>query len=340
MPVMTYSNAGAATTTPGSSDTYDLGSAALEWRRFFLGDQTDALQFGIAQDIALGRVAANILGLASGDSFRIASDGQLQISSDVALLRGAADRLDLASGDTLRLLAGILDLGSDVQLSRSAANVLALAAGDRLDLLGGLLNLGDAAADPTAAGEVRRNSADVKVYSNGAVRNLSDVHAEAHGVGQHTDVAREFFVPRPTRHTGSEQPHGQHGAIRAVDLATTLLSYEFRLPDDYVSGLTVEACFYSGASALNMYWKWGIDIGADGEAHNTHILTTGFATVTVGGTNILDVEGHSDAPDFAGTVAAGDYIGVNIERDGAHASDTIGGDINFIGLRVSYTGHQ
>lgn len=103
MAVATYANFGAITTVPGSADTYDLGSVDREWRRLYLGAQTDALQFGIGQDAILGRLAADVLGLAGGDSFRIPTDGQLQFGTDVVLTRGAADRLDLAAGDRLRL---------------------------------------------------------------------------------------------------------------------------------------------------------------------------------------------------------------------------------------------
>lgn len=103
MPVISYENTGAATTVPGQADTYDLGSLVAEWRRMYLGNQADALQFGIAQDIVLGRVAADILGLGAGDTLRIAADGGLEFGSDVRLTRGGPNRLDLAAGDTLAL---------------------------------------------------------------------------------------------------------------------------------------------------------------------------------------------------------------------------------------------
>lgn len=99
--IITYSNQGSVTTLPYAADSADLGSADREWRRSYFGDQINALQFGLLQDVILGRIAADILGLGAGDSFRVPTDGGVEFGSDVRLVRGAANRLDLASGDSL-----------------------------------------------------------------------------------------------------------------------------------------------------------------------------------------------------------------------------------------------
>jgi hypothetical protein len=101
MPVLSYANTGAGTTVPGTADVEDLGSVDAEWRRLYLGAQLDAILFGIAQDVGLGRAAADVLALLAGDSLRLAADGGLEFGTDVRLVRGAADRLHLASGDSL-----------------------------------------------------------------------------------------------------------------------------------------------------------------------------------------------------------------------------------------------
>lgn len=66
-----------------------------------------------ALDIQLSRGGANRLNLASGDSFRLATDGstgalQFGASGDAQLFRGAANRLDLASGDSFNIVLGDL----------------------------------------------------------------------------------------------------------------------------------------------------------------------------------------------------------------------------------------
>lgn len=69
MAIVTYQSIGAVTTVPAAADTYDLGSTDREWRRLFMGDETDAIQFGLGQGITLGRLAAAVLGLAAGQGF-------------------------------------------------------------------------------------------------------------------------------------------------------------------------------------------------------------------------------------------------------------------------------
>lgn len=105
MPVLTYRNAGTGTTTPGTPDVEDLGSVDREWRRLFLGDQADALRLGIAQDVNLGRGAADRLDLATGDSLRVVN-GDVSPGSDgvgnlgTALLRWLAIRgVSITAGD-------------------------------------------------------------------------------------------------------------------------------------------------------------------------------------------------------------------------------------------------
>jgi hypothetical protein len=77
--IITYGNQGAVTTLPYASDLADLGSVDREWRRLYLGAQADALLFGIAQDVGLGRGAANRLDLLSGDSLAPAVDNNANL---------------------------------------------------------------------------------------------------------------------------------------------------------------------------------------------------------------------------------------------------------------------
>ena len=134
-----------------SGDTM-TGHLTLEGEMRFAGA-------GAAPDVALQRLSANILDLATGDLLRLNGagvqlegaashvflrGGQVQMGAagsgaDVVLERGAANRLDLGAGDTLRLVAGILDLGVDVQLLRGAANRMDVASGDQLRVVNGRL---------------------------------------------------------------------------------------------------------------------------------------------------------------------------------------------------------
>ena len=53
---------------PDSADARDIGSAAREWRTAYIGE-AGGVYFGLAQDILLSRLAADVLGVAAGDGF-------------------------------------------------------------------------------------------------------------------------------------------------------------------------------------------------------------------------------------------------------------------------------
>ena len=60
------------------------------------------IAIGSSGDVLISRGAANRLDLASGDSFRIATDGSLQFGSDSAIIRNAASDIGTATGDRFR----------------------------------------------------------------------------------------------------------------------------------------------------------------------------------------------------------------------------------------------
>jgi hypothetical protein len=122
----------AADLLPSADATQQIGSSALRMVVYYASNgyrvygaasdsdattllQSAALHFGAGGatpvDVSLSRGAADVLALATGDTFNIVS-GALTIGTiggtEVSLSRGAADRLDLASGDSLNLVAGNL----------------------------------------------------------------------------------------------------------------------------------------------------------------------------------------------------------------------------------------
>lgn len=99
----------------------------------------NCLYFGDgADDATLTRAAANVLGLGSGDTFRIATDGALEFGTDVSLARVAANILGIASGDYLRIPAlGRIEFdGPPTYIGVGMLGDLALVAGTSLSLTG------------------------------------------------------------------------------------------------------------------------------------------------------------------------------------------------------------
>ena len=105
----------------------------------------------------------------------------------------------------------------------------------------------------------------------------------------------------------------------------------FMLPMDYVSGLTI-AVLLDAQFSGNIYGKHTNSHGAAGEAFSTHDNSIAASAVALSALQTNEV--YSLTPT---NVAAGDYFFMYFERQGAHANDTIGGQVNFFGWIVSYT---
>ncbi len=75
----------------------------------------------VEEDIELSRIAANILGLAAGDSFRIPSDGQQQFGTDVILYRGGTDLLYTPDRFAIGTLVADLGIGLSIDITSTSA---------------------------------------------------------------------------------------------------------------------------------------------------------------------------------------------------------------------------
>jgi len=85
------------------------------------------------KDVLLSRIAANIIGLAAGDSLALDTLLLDRANRDVSMSRRDANKLTLAAGDHLEVDEIYLDRDNrDIRLYRNAADKLALATGDTL----------------------------------------------------------------------------------------------------------------------------------------------------------------------------------------------------------------
>ena len=106
----------------------------------------------------------------------------------------------------------------------------------------------------------------------------------------------------------------------------------FRVPPDFSASLTINPVFESasaGDARVDLHWNFG----ANGENYMTHASNTGVEDKTIVA-NQLSQMTAAGAPAAA---ALGDYAQLKFTRYGAHANDTVGDTVYFVGFLVSYT---
>jgi hypothetical protein len=138
---------------------------------------------------------------------------------------------------------------------------------------------------------------------------------------------RAFFVPC------SGWTYLGWGGLGAIlpDLATHYGYGAFVVPYDYASAMTVTPVVTPLATGY-LYYADAIYLAANGEAYNTHNYSVSIRQKTVTMTQ------RSELNPIAITAAvAGEYVALQVERQGGHASDTVNADVYLTGWKVSYT---
>lgn len=160
----------------------------------------------------------------------------------------------------------------------------------------------------------------------------------AHGADKHTDVARKiFFLAAAGYGDLGEATKGYYGTLQLPDAAHSNAYFAGIVPDDFVSITHVHYVVIGSGTGNLICWLRGA-CAASGEAFDgddyqstqkTFALTSGLLT---------------ELPDCAAecfpNIAAGDYLGFSIYRDGTDANDTVGATVHVIGVLIEYTGEQ
>ncbi len=106
---------------------------------------------------------------------------------------------------------------------------------------------------------------------------------------------------------------------------------QFFIPDDFGDSMTAQAVVRCSAVG-DIYARHYVRYGAAGEAYNNHEHFSGYTAVTLAGSNaneeILSISMTS--------AAIGDYVSLQLERNAAHASDTLNTASYCVGWLVSY----
>lgn len=104
----------------------------------------------------------------------------------------------------------------------------------------------------------------------------------------------------------------------------------FYVPYDFESAMTAQAVIRA-ASTGDVYAQNNAYYGADGEAYNTHTATNGYSAV-----GVTANENETILSISLSSAAIGDYISLELNRDGTDPSDTINNPVYVAGWLVSY----
>jgi hypothetical protein len=176
--------------------------------------------------------------------------------------------------------------------------------------------------------------------------NAAHDHSDAAGgaafdVTGLTNRTRTIFYPVDTGTivTGAAGVLG-YKPVALLDAAATETCYvRFKVPDDFVSFTRIDYVYaYEGGTTGAIRFNPGADYNASAEDWNaTTEDPADFTTSDPSDTNRIIVV---DSTQAMSGLATGDYVGVRIERVGAHAGDTYTADIRVFGIDFVYTANH
>lgn len=159
-----------------------------------------------------------------------------------------------------------------------------------------------------------------------------------HDAAQHTDVTREIFISSydSSALAGTPCSFGIQGDANADE---PYCDFWFKVPDDFVSFMKIEAVWVGDAAAGNMYWHFGSAYQASDEAYMTHGDFPGIGATATGGATILNVQEPAN-PLTLVNLAIGDYLQLTFSREGTNALDTLDDVMYFQGILFTYVATQ
>ena len=162
-----------------------------------------------------------------------------------------------------------------------------------------------------------------------------------HGAEKHTDVTRERFIPAfndsAANTTLIALDYGSAIRFAAAQIAGTF--FYFKVPDDFVSFVSIKLVWVSGAESGNMRWRSDAQIGAKGEVYYEHLDETAEGETATAGADIIN-EQESPNPLTMTALAKGDYIGVRVMRDATDPNDTLNAAVDVLGILFTYVAEQ
>lgn len=166
-------------------------------------------------------------------------------------------------------------------------------------------------------------------------------HPKIHGVAEHTDVTRTKFYRVAAVTSGAFTRHLSHAVAELDPDSTEYAIIEFMTPSDFVSFTSLKVVWFAPSDAGTIGKDWVCDprcwYGADGEAPDLHKDAPAMTTIDVAAVDTIYV---TDVGFTMTSLAKGDYVGCEIERQANNASDTWELDIYVVGVLLTYVAEQ
>ncbi|KKK71350.1 hypothetical protein LCGC14_2914780, partial [marine sediment metagenome] len=165
---------------------------------------------------------------------------------------------------------------------------------------------------------------------------------QAHGASVHTNITRELWIPAIGGNVtgGALVTFGKYALVSGgANANEPIISFSVQVPEDFLTFGSVKLVWVSSPAAGNMYWRITAQYAAVGEINNTHTDTPGFGVTATGGTNIFNLQEPAN-PLALASLAVGDYIGMELNRQGANGLDTLDATAYVMGLLFTYTANQ
>lgn len=144
-----------------------------------------------------------------------------------------------------------------------------------------------------------------------------------------------IFIPAYGYTTGEYGISLSFHHVQMADGVEKVAYFDFIVPQDFDTFVSVEAVWFSLAEEGDMYWKLSASWAAKEEALDKHTEDTGYDTTATGGMNIVNVQEHA-SPLTMASLSAGDLVGIEFSRDASHEDDTLDTYVKLLGLLFTY----
>jgi len=180
---------------------------------------------------------------------------------------------------------------------------------------------------------------DAEKLDGSTKAEVQDHTPKTHGATEHTNVTRELFIPCSPYTNGEWNYANFYPHVILADEAIKAAFFSFKVPDDFVSYGSLKAVWYSHAEEGSMYWRFKANWTASGEGVGQHSEIGDYGQTATAGEGTWNVQEPDDPIAFS-NLAKGDYVGVELDRAGDNASDTLSDEAYILGLLFTYTAEQ